>query len=239
MNFKKIILLGISFVFLIISISACALFENENVSEGRKLFAYFCASCHGGKGRGDGFNSASLDPEPRDLSDQKEVYMAKQKNEDLFKVISLGGKAIEKSPRMPPYGTTLSEKEIWQIVAFVRSLHSYKDEDIDFEKELNEKRPRTSTKKIGSEQFKKKSKRAMMMGKKLYKKIGCSGCHKIGESGGTVGPDLTHIGTRLNAAWIYKFLLSPQRVLKNVKMPNYGLKDKSALRLTYYLLSLK
>ena len=26
---------------------------------------------------------------------------------------------------------------------------------------------------------------------------GCLGCHKVGENGNTLGPDLTHIGDRL------------------------------------------
>ncbi len=239
MKINKIILVGLSSIFLLMFAGGCALFEDKNVGEGRKLFAYYCASCHGEKGMGDGFNAVNLDPTPRDLTDDKEVYMGKQKNEDLFKVINMGGGAIEKSPRMPPYKNTLSEKEIWQIVAFVRSLHSHDDEDIDFEKEMKTKPPRTSVKKLGSDKFKKKNRRDVLIGKKSYKKIGCSGCHRIGERGGTVGPDLTHIGTRLNAAWVYKFLLSPQRVIKHVKMPNFGLKDKMAFNIAYYLKSLK
>ena len=77
------------------------------------------------------------------------------------------------------------------------------------------------------------------MGKKSYKKVGCSGCHKIGEKGGLVGPDLTHIGSRLNAAWMYKFFLNPQIVIKHVKMPNYGMKDQVAFNIAYYLKSLE
>ena len=241
MKIDKIILLRISSVFLLMFAAGCALLENENVGEGRKLFGYYCSSCHGEKGMGDGFNSVNLDPTPRDLTDSKEVYLGKQKNEDLFKVLTLGGGAIEKSTRMPLYKYTLSEKEIWQVIAFLRTLHSHDTEDIDFTKEMKIKpeKKEGKTKKIGSKDFKKKNKRAMLMGKKSYKKTGCSACHKIGEKGGTVGPDLTHIGSRLNAAWMYKFFLNPQRLIKHVKMPNYGLKDKVAFNMAYYLQSLK
>ncbi len=241
MKTNNIFLLGIASIFLLMFAGGCALFENENVGEGRKLFGYYCSSCHGEKGMGDGFNAVNLDPTPRDLTDSKKVYMGKQKNEDLFKVINLGGGAIEKSFRMPPYKNTLSEKEIWQITAFVRSLHSHDEEDIDFTKEMKIKPEKREgkDKKRGSEDFKKKNKRAMLMGKKAYKKIGCSACHKIGEKGGIVGPDLTHIGARLNAAWMYKFFLNPQRMIKHVKMPNYGMKDKVAFNMAYYLSSLK
>lgn len=240
MKINKIIIVGISSIFLLMFAGGCALFEDKNVGEGRKLFAYYCASCHGEKGMGDGFNAVNLDPQPRDLTDKKEVYMAKQKNEHLFKVISTGGKSIEKSPRMPPFGNTISEKERWQIIAFVRTLHSYKDETIDFEKEdFDDKRPKTVVKKISSDKFKKVNRRQVLMGKSLFKKIGCIACHKLGDKGGKVGPELTHVGSRLNGPWIFRFLKSPQMIIKHVKMPNFGLNDNNALRLTHYLLSLK
>ncbi|MGR3179247.1 MAG: c-type cytochrome [Candidatus Anammoxibacter sp.] len=210
--------------------------EQEHVVNGRGLFLHYCASCHGNAGKGDGFNSVNLDPVPRDLSDQQ--YMAKQKNQDLFKVISSGGKAIEKSARMPPYGNTLSEIEIWKIIAFIRTLHSYKDETISFEG-LNAERPKTVVNKISSDKFQIVKKKDIMRGKSLYKKLGCSACHNIGGQGGNVGPELTHAGKRLNETWIHRFLKSPQNMLKDVTMPNYGLSDKTALTLTYYLVSLK
>ena len=205
---------------------------------GKELFIHYCSPCHGEKGMGDGFNSATLDPTPRDLSDAKEVYMGKQKNEDLFKVISLGGKAVEKSPRMPPYGNTLSEKEIWEIIGYVRTLHSYEGETIDFIG-LQTKRPQKTAKKISAEKFKGLKRKAVLQGKSLYKKLGCSACHKIGEQGGIVGPELTHVSKRLNSEWIYRFLISPQHMLADVTMPNYGLNSKKALSLASYLHSLK
>lgn len=237
MNKIKIILMMIA---VVVAIGGCSLLTDENVAEGRKNFLYFCSSCHGEKGMGDGFNAVNVDPQPRDLTDQEEAYMAKLKNEDLFKVISSGGKAIDKSARMPPYGNTLSEKEIWEIIAFVRTLHSYKDETINFEEgAFDTKRPRTKVKKIGSDRFENIKKREARKGKSVFKRNGCSACHKIGDKGGDVGPDLTNVGRRLNGPWTYRFLRAPQSVIKEVKMPNYGLNEKKALSLTYYLLSLK
>ena len=214
--------------------------EDKHVTNGRRLFLYYCAQCHGYKGKGDGFNAVNLDPQPRGLTDKKEVYMAKQKNEHLFNVISNGGKSIEKSPRMPPFGKTLSEKERWEIIAFVRTLHSYKDEAIDFEEaNFDAKRPKTVVKKISSDKFQKVNRRGTLIGKSLFKKLGCTSCHKIGDQGGKVGPELTHVGSRLNGPWIFRFIKNPQRIMKNVKMPNFGLSDDNALKLTHYLLSLK
>ena len=38
-------------------------------------------------------------------------------------------------------------------------------------------------------------------------------CHKIGENGGTLGPDLTHIGAELPAAGIRRTLLNPSGIM--------------------------
>jgi mono/diheme cytochrome c family protein len=40
----------------------------------------------------------------------------------LFKVTKEGGPAVGKSPMMAPWGGTLSDEQIWDVVAFVRSL---------------------------------------------------------------------------------------------------------------------
>ena len=238
MNKTKVAFIVITGI-VIISGALFFFIEDEHVAEGRKLFIHFCDSCHGQKGRGDGFNSTHLDPLPRDLSDRKEVFMAKQNNEYLFKVIAQGGKAVEKSPRMPPFGFTLSENEIWKIIAFIRTLHSYKDEVIDFNGGFDQTRPKTSIKKIPPGTFQKLNRRKVMVGKNLFKKLGCSACHIIGNQGGKAGPPLTHIGSRLNGDWTYRFIKNPQRMIHNVRMPNFGLSDVSSLRITHYLLSLK
>jgi menaquinol-cytochrome c reductase cytochrome b/c subunit len=45
---------------------------------------------------------------------------------------------------------------------------------------------------------------------------GCLGCHKIGENGNTLGPDLTEIGDRLSRAAIARTLVNP-----TAPMPTY------------------
>lgn len=230
------------------------LHEDKNVTQGHELFSHYCAPCHGKKGRGDGFNAKNLDPFPRDLTDGKEQYMGKQDNMHLFKVINGGGKAIDKSTMMLPYGNTLSEKEIWSIIAFIRTLHSYKGEGVDFNKGMKIERPKFSVKKVDIAILggKKESKglslttgdsdsgtyREVVSGKKVYKRLGCSGCHKIKGKGGEVGPDLTLVGLRLNEQWIYRFIMNPQGIKPGVKMPNFGMNEEATISLTYYLKSL-
>jgi len=42
---------------------------------------------------------------------------------------------------------------------------------------------------------------------------GCLTCHKIGENGGTLGPELTDIGSKLSAAGIRRTLLNPSGIM--------------------------
>ena len=46
-------------------------------------------------------------------------------------------------------------------------------------------------------------------GKSVMASSGCLGCHKVGENGNTLGPDLTHIGDRLGKDAIERTLVNP------------------------------
>jgi quinol-cytochrome oxidoreductase complex cytochrome b subunit len=64
---------------------------------------------------------------------------------------------------------------------------------------------------------------------------GCLTCHKIGENGGTLGPDLTHIGSDLPAAGIRRTLLNPSGI-----MPPYTeLPPEKLDQITEFLASLR
>lgn len=91
-----------------------------DVAKGEQLYATYCSSCHGARGAGDGPVAVGLDPKPAKHSDGE--YMNALSNEHLFKVIKEGGPAVGKSPLMAPWGGTLSDAQIWDVVTFVRSL---------------------------------------------------------------------------------------------------------------------
>ena len=91
-----------------------------DTTRGAPLYATYCASCHGAGGEGDGPFAAALDPQPAKHTD--DAYMATLSDEHLFSVIKLGGPAVGKSPLMAPCGGTLSDAQIRDVVAFVRSL---------------------------------------------------------------------------------------------------------------------
>jgi mono/diheme cytochrome c family protein len=91
-----------------------------DVARGEATYQQLCASCHGPRGAGDGPAGQALEPKPAHHSDG--AYMNALSNEHLFRVIKEGGAAVGKSPAMAPWGGTLDDARIRDVVAFVRSL---------------------------------------------------------------------------------------------------------------------
>ncbi|HZN89408.1 MAG TPA: c-type cytochrome [Thermoleophilaceae bacterium] len=75
-------------------------------------------------------------------------------------------------------------------------------------------------------------------GQKVTASSGCLGCHKIGENGNTLGPNLTEIGARLGKDAIARTLVNPTS-----PMPSYqSLRDENPKQfneLVEYVASLK
>jgi len=88
--------------------------------EGRELFGHYCSTCHGAEGRGDGLNAYNLDPKPRDLSDP--AFQKDRTDADLAGVIRSGGGVAGLSTGMPPWGKTIGDRKIADIVKYIRTL---------------------------------------------------------------------------------------------------------------------
>jgi mono/diheme cytochrome c family protein len=90
---------------------------------GRDIYERHCHYCHGRKGLGDGPVGLALTPKPANfVRDAKR--MAKS-DEELFKSISEGMKRPDDAGNamaMPAWQTILSEKERWDVLAYVRQL---------------------------------------------------------------------------------------------------------------------
>jgi cytochrome c1 len=91
-----------------------------DVAGGEMNYKMFCATCHGEDGCGDGPGAAGLEPKPVKHCDG--TYMNALSDEHLFKVIKDGGTAVGKSPLMTPWGGTLSDDAIRDVIAFLRSI---------------------------------------------------------------------------------------------------------------------
>lgn len=92
----------------------------QDQAEGRKLYASYCSTCHGEKGRGDGMAAKSLPAKPADHTNG--AVMNQLNDKFLVEVIAKGGGAVGKSSFMPAWSGALNEKQIRDLVAFIRSL---------------------------------------------------------------------------------------------------------------------
>ena len=70
-------------------------------------------------------------------------------------------------------------------------------------------------------------------------KNGCAACHSIHGKGGTVGPELTHIGNKRDRDWLNRHFKDPKALSPGSIMPKVTLPDKQLNELTDYMLSLK
>src|SRR3989304_5125686 len=93
----------------------------------KKTYEYYCTPCHGLKGKGDGtFFTIDLKPKPRNFTDAD--YMKKRTDDQLIKSITEGAKAVDKSNLCPPWGKTLSDKKIKELVIYIRNLSTQEAE---------------------------------------------------------------------------------------------------------------
>jgi mono/diheme cytochrome c family protein len=84
------------------------------------LYARYCAGCHGNRGAGDGPNAKFLPVPPAKHSSA--AAMSERSDDALYDTIAGGGEIMNRSPRMPAFGQTLTAEEIAALVRYIRSL---------------------------------------------------------------------------------------------------------------------
>ena len=131
---------------------------------GAKIFRSHCAPCHGeGAQGGLGPNLASG------------AFYHGGTDADLYRSISEG------IPGTAMPGTFFDGQQIWQIIAYLRSLSG------------SSEAPRGDPRR----------------GEKLFREKGCAGCHLAQGEGGIRGPDLSSIGSRSSVEHIRESILEP------------------------------
>ena len=86
--------------------------SEASIQEGRKSYAYHCASCHGKNARGDGPDAKDLYPKPADLLKRLEDHS----EGDFFWKVSNG------RGDMPGFREQFSDRQIWEVINFIKSL---------------------------------------------------------------------------------------------------------------------
>ncbi|MBI4115505.1 MAG: c-type cytochrome [Candidatus Omnitrophica bacterium] len=77
-------------------------------------------------------------------------------------------------------------------------------------------------------------------GEQLFKNVGCLGCHSVESAGvNRFGPNLSGLGSKTTADWIFTWLKDPKHYHKDARMPNLRLSDEAAADITSYLLTLQ
>ena len=97
----------------------------EQVALGRQVYAANCASCHGANLEGQPNWQQELPTGGRPAPPHDATgHTWHHGDESLFTTVESGGQATSPSDyksNMPAFGATLSDQEIWAVLAFIKS----------------------------------------------------------------------------------------------------------------------
>ncbi len=150
--------------------TASAQASQADRAAGEKIFRSHCASCHGLKGAGGSGPSLTTG-----------VFYHGSTDADLYRNISEG------IPGTAMPDQFFSSAQLWQIVAYVRSISS------------TPVRPQLT----GNARH----------GAQLFRDKGCVGCHLAKGEGGVRGPDLSLIGSQRSLAYLRESITDPDAVV--------------------------
>ncbi|HEY3629121.1 MAG TPA: c-type cytochrome [Terracidiphilus sp.] len=88
---------------------------------GYQLDQNYCSRCHSSESSPERVsNHDNLEVKPHEFTDGDTLN--KMSDADLLAIISHGGPSLNRSPLMPPYGSTLSKAEIQALIAYIRVI---------------------------------------------------------------------------------------------------------------------
>ncbi len=90
--------------------------DAASLASGKDLYQGQCSSCHGANGNGNGPLASGLNPPPADLT--QHAVLGVHPDGQLFDWITSG----YPNSAMPAFGDTLSDKQRWDLVNFIRTL---------------------------------------------------------------------------------------------------------------------
>ena len=113
--------IALVFTLLVLLSPGLALAQTKgDPKAGKVQYDANCVGCHGATGKGDGAAAAALNPKPQDHTNGKSMNALTDKY--LFDIIRNGGKAVQKAAIMPAANKKLTDQDVWDMVAYIRSL---------------------------------------------------------------------------------------------------------------------
>lgn len=217
------------------------------VDAGREIYMTHCWTCHGEEGDGAGPVAAYLWPRPRDFRIASFKFRTTPSgelptDEDLYRTVTLGAPGTA----MPAWGGVLSEKERWQVIAYVKSFGEgiFEDETFDpYAVVVGIPPPPAGSPAELAE-----------AGRDLFQRSDCWECH--GQLGRGDGPKADRLSddwnlpiraTDLEMGWKFRGGGTPRDIytrlttgLDGTPMPSYAqtLSDEERWQVAYYVASL-
>ena len=114
------ILGGIAAVGIVILGLASGALATGDAAAGKELYVLFCTRCHGKSGKGDRPAGALLATKPGDFTDC--ARMQAISDPELVTEIQEGGLARHLGKDMPRWSNTLDDKEIADLIAYIRGF---------------------------------------------------------------------------------------------------------------------
>jgi len=72
-------------------------------------------------------------------------------------------------------------------------------------------------------------------GGETFRSSRCVTCHSVGGRGGTLAPELVHVGSKVSRDWLYTWIRDPHRLQPDTLMPRFRFADDEVRDLAAYL----
>jgi cytochrome c5 len=93
---------------------------NYTQAQGKRLFYTYCVWCHADSTPAGPSNRSNINPLPPLANDG--ATFNSMSDELLRNTITLGGSAMGKSGMMPAWGKTLTQKQVQELIAYLRAI---------------------------------------------------------------------------------------------------------------------
>ncbi len=193
--------------------------EDFGDNDGKRLFERLhCVGCHNVSMEGlVGTNTENVAMDLSGIGNKVKVVWLFQWLKDPS--------SIYPDTKMPTVGS-LTEEQALKLAEYVMRFRSDTEEDI----------------LVGGADGKRLdiSMESILKGKKVYESMECYRCHRIGDRGGRIAPELSRIGEKVREDWLLRWLATPENYNLNMMDDRpVTLTEPEVAALSGYLLTLQ